>query len=485
MNHGATMGAGTQKPLSTAEPVSPPAAPAAQVPAKAPRAIGVDVARAVALIGMISVHVFPSAHLDNGKMTLAFAVFGGRAAALFAVLAGVSIAFVEKRSRGQLYGRTLVADRAALVVRGLLILLAGLLLGHLGTSIETILPYFGILFILAVPFYGRSSRFLLIAVPVLAILGPILVHTIGHNLPEQANPEADYTVITAVTQPVPFLADMLLTGFYPTVLWMAYLCAGIVIGRQVLTSRKVAWALLGWGAALAIVTWVLSHILLGPAGGMQRLVEATPGLSRAEIVDVLTYGPDLLMPNTTWWWLAAVGPYTDTPLNILHNLGAAVAALGLILLLTHRGGKVFSPFAAIGAMTLTLYSAHCIILMLDVLDVTRPVVSLWVQVISFMLFALPWRAVMGKGPLETIISDSSDWVRRRVRTPREKPPKDTAGRRPMKLRAKPAAPVRPGRLPETAPPVPEPAATDLAAEVAPVSRTSSLKESLLRPEATS
>jgi uncharacterized membrane protein len=480
------MSVGTQKPVSAAEPISHPAAEAPAAPAKARRAIGVDVARAVALIGMISVHVFPNAHEDNGQMTLAFSIFGGRAAALFAVLAGVSIAFVEKRSRGQLYGRTLAADRAALVVRGLLILLAGLLLGHLETPIETIIPYFGILFLLAVPFYGRSSRFLLIAVPVFAILGPILVHTFGHNLPEQADPEADYTVITAVTQPVPFIADMLLTGFYPTVLWMAYLCAGIVIGRQVLTSRKVALALLGWGAALAIATWVLSQILLGPAGGMQRLVEATPGLTREDIVDVLTYGPDLLMPNTTWWWLAAVAPYTDTPLNVLHNLGAAMAALGLILLLTRHGGKVFSPFAAIGAMTLTLYSAHCVILTVDVLDVTRPVVSLWVQVISFMLFALMWRASMGKGPLEAIISEASDWVRRRIRTPRDTPPKETTGWLRMKPRAKTAAPTQPSRPPETAPPVPAPAATELPAEVPPsASGTSRLKESLLRPEGTS
>ena len=42
-------------------------------------------------------------------------------------------------------------------------------------------------------------------------------------------------------------------------------------------------------------------------------------------------------------------------------------------------------------------------------------ISLWVQVISFMLFALLWRSSMGRGPLETIISDASDWVRKRVR----------------------------------------------------------------------
>jgi uncharacterized membrane protein len=415
-------------------PPSPAASPRVPSARSSRRAIGVDVARAVALIGMIAVHVFPESN-DNDEMTWIFGTFGGRAAALFALLAGVSLAFVEKRSRGQLHGRTLVADRAALVVRGLLILLAGLLLGHLEVPIQTIIPYFGVLFLLAVPLYGRSSRLLLLLAPFFALLGPVLLHLYGADIPEQADPEADYTVRTALAEPVPFVADMLLTGFYPVILWMVYVCVGMVIGRQTLTSSRVALRLVVWGGALAAATWALSKILLGPAGGLERLVAATPEYSREEIVDQLAYGPELtLLPDTTWWWLAAISPYSNTPLNVLHNLGSVVAALGIVLLLCRRDGRILSPFTAIGAMTLTLYSAHCVVLYLEVLDEERPVVSLWIQVISFMLFALVWRSSMGRGPLETIVSDASDWVRTRIRTPRERPP-----------RAAPSAMRGPGR----------------------------------------
>jgi uncharacterized membrane protein len=401
---------------ATGEPADRAAA-AVATPSPSRRAMGVDVARAVALIGMIAVHVFPAENEDGDGLSWTFGIFGGRAAALFAVLAGVSIAFVEKRSRGQLSGRTLWADRAALAVRGLLILLVGLLLGHLDTPILTIIPYFGVLFLLAIPFYGRSSRLLLIAAAVFALLGPVLRHLLNGRVPEQVNPGADYTLVTAAQQPDLFALDMLLTGYYPAVLWMAYLCVGMVIGRQVLTSRRLAVVLLGWGSALAIVAWSASKILLGPAGGFQRLVEATPSLTGEEIAEVLALGPETtLMPKTTWWWLVAVSPYSDTPFNLLHNLGAAVAFLGLALLVTRRGSKVFSPFAAMGAMTLTLYSAHCIVLMLEVLpEEERPMVTLWIQVIAFMVFALMWRSSMGKGPLEAIISEASDWTRRRVR----------------------------------------------------------------------
>jgi uncharacterized membrane protein len=412
------------KPTSIYPPpelARPPLEPGPNEPTRTKRAIGIDVARAIALIGMVAVHIYPLADADNVK-TWAFEVFGGRAAALFALLAGVSVAFVERRSRGKLYGRNLWADRGALVSRGLLIMLAGLLLAYLDTDVDIILPYFGFLYLLVIPFYGRSNRLLLISGVLFATLGPVLLFLFGHNLPAQPDPTANYTLTSVFQYPVPFLAEVLLTGYYPTLLWMAYICVGIVIGRQVLTSKKVALTITAWGAGLALSTWFLSYFLLGPAGGLQRLVEATPTMTGAEISDLLAYGPPgaPLMPDTTWWWQAAIGPYTNTPLNVVHNLGAAMALTGVALLLTRSGGRIFSPLAAIGAMTLTLYSAHLIVLWLDVLDSGQPLVSLCIMIISFMLFALVWRSSMGKGPLEQIIADSSDWIRNRIRHPEEK-----------------------------------------------------------------
>ena len=398
-----------------------PQEPDTTEPTRAKRAIGIDVARAIALIGMVAVHLFPVTDVNN-VMSWPYALFSGRAAALFALLAGVSIAFVERRSRGKLYGRNLRADRGALVSRGLLIMLAGFLLAYLDTDVDIILPYFGFLFLLVVPFYGRSNRTLLISGVLFATLGPVLLFLFGHNLPAQPDPTASYTLKTVFQYPVPFLADVLLTGYYPTLLWMAYICVGIVIGRQVLTSKKIALTIAAWGTGLALSTWFLSHLLLGPAGGLQRLVEATPTMTSPEINNVLAYGPPEapLMPDTTWWWLAAVGPYTNTPLNVVHNLGAAMAVTGVALLLTRSGGRIFSPLAAMGAMTLTLYSAHVVVLWLDVLDTDQPLVSLCIMIISFILFALAWRSSMGRGPLEQIIADSSDWVRNLIRHPGEK-----------------------------------------------------------------
>lgn len=189
--------------------------------------------------------------------------------------------------------------------------------------------------------------------------------------PDRLQIDGGYTFALADAHPGTFLTDMLLTGVYPALPWLAYICVGLAVGRLDLTSRKVGAVLLGAGTALAALAWGLSAFLLGPGGGYERLVAATPLLNRDQINQFLLQGEapgadDL--PATTGWWLAILTPHTDTPLAILSSLGTSLAVLGAILLLVPRLGRATAPLAAAGSMTLTLYCAHAIILATDVLD---------------------------------------------------------------------------------------------------------------------
>lgn len=58
------------------------------------RIMGVDVARGFALVGMIAVHVLPAVADVEGNPSLEWRLFAGHSAALFATLAGVSLAFM-------------------------------------------------------------------------------------------------------------------------------------------------------------------------------------------------------------------------------------------------------------------------------------------------------------------------------------------------------------------------------------------------------
>ena len=84
------------------------------------RVVGVDAARGLALLGMVSVHVLPATDGDGGE-SLAYAVASGRSAALFAVLAGVGLALARP-------------SVPALLVRALVIGLAGLLADRNGRA---------------------------------------------------------------------------------------------------------------------------------------------------------------------------------------------------------------------------------------------------------------------------------------------------------------------------------------------------------------
>src|SRR4029079_12296833 len=104
---------------------------------------GVDAARAVALVGMASLHILPLM-TAAGAETVAGAVAAGRASALFAVLAGVGVALGTGGRTPPARGRphavssprsprlaasapqTYVGAAAGLLVRGALVALVGL-----------------------------------------------------------------------------------------------------------------------------------------------------------------------------------------------------------------------------------------------------------------------------------------------------------------------------------------------------------------------
>src|SRR5689334_2639005 len=117
-----------------------------RAPARRPRIEGVDLARGLALVGMIATHVFAAID-DTGAPTAATIVAAGRSAASFAMIAGVSLALISGRQR-PLEGRDLSAMRTGIVVRALVIGAIGLAIGF-SDDVDIILPYYAVLFLLA------------------------------------------------------------------------------------------------------------------------------------------------------------------------------------------------------------------------------------------------------------------------------------------------------------------------------------------------
>ncbi len=378
------------------------------------RLIGVDAARGIALLGMMAVHVLPSVGPD-GSATGSYLVAGGRSAALFAVLAGVGLALANGGTRPP-RGRAWAAAALGTLVRAALIGAIGLVVGMAHSGIAVILVYYALLFIVAIPLLPLRSWVLAPLAAVLAVGVPVLSYVLRPQLdrPDRGNP----TVSTLLNDPVGTLETLLVTGYYPVLAWTAYLCAGLAVGRLRLHSIPTAWWLVGVGSVLAVGSVVVSSVLLGPLGGADRLRETLgPGTDLGQVLDGSMYGNT---PTTSLWWLAVDTPHSTTPVDLVHTTGTSLVVLGAMLLLARVAAPVLAPFAAAGSMTLTIYSAHVLLLATPFLPID-PTRSYVLQVVAVLVLATMWRSTGRRGPLEAIVAVAAGSARRAV-LPRTPPP---------------------------------------------------------------
>jgi uncharacterized membrane protein YeiB len=395
-------------PSREAGAIHEPNGPSALAPAGgggSARVIGVDVARGLALLGMIAVHIFDTLH-SNDTPSMTQQVMAGHALATFVLLAGVSLTFITKRSRTG----SLLPDAAALTTRALIITFIGLALNSaLDPDIEVILPYYGLMFLLVIPLLRRSSRILIGISIGLVVLAPLAVLAgFNTNLPN------DEPTLAALIHPVELFSPLLVTGSYPIVAYMAFICVGMVIGRLDLSNRRVAVRLTVGGAVLAAGSWLLSTLILFQFGGLHHLRAAAPlKVSPQDAQNIILWDPDSV---SSWWWLVERAPYATTPFRMVHDLGIATAWLGLCLLITRSrlARRALGPLAAAGAMTLTLYIAHVIVLEASSFLEDHPIQLLFVLVYLALSFAALWRQGGRRGPLEAVVTWASARSRRVV-----------------------------------------------------------------------
>lgn len=363
------------------------------------RTVGIDAARGLAMIGMVAVHTLPALNPDTGEPTWVWRVAAGHASALFALLAGVSLAFLTG-SRKRDTGRSRLRSRVSLTARALFLLLFGLSLNLLPIPVFDILPYYGLMFLLAIPFTLLSNRANLVAAGAFAVIAPFLMQLSLANF--DYTPYFNADIVDFALDPVNVFVDLLLTGHYPAITWMTFICLGLALGRMPLNRERVQVALVTMGAVVAGLAVGLSNLLLYRAGGMQAILAANPDMSATDVRWIVKLGPDPILPPTTNWWLVIDGPHTNTPFALAYSAGLAMVALGGFLLLSRTAGRWLAPIAAIGTMTLTLYTLH--MLFLATIDTAqRPGFWFFIQVAVAALVATAWMKALGRGPLETLV----------------------------------------------------------------------------------
>jgi uncharacterized membrane protein len=375
-------------------------------PNGARRVVGLDIARALALIGMMATHILPGVGPEG--VTFSQQVAGGRASALFAVLAGASIALMTGRSAPH-RGRRGLSTGAGLAARAALIAAVGMLLAEVDSGIAVILTYYGLLFVLAIPFIGLHARTLAVLSATWVLAAPVVSHLLRPHLPP---PSYDSPTFGSLTDPWQLLTELTFTGYYPAVPWLAYLFAGMAIGRLDLSRWSTAARVGVVGAALAASAWAVSDFLLSLPGVRGTLVETFTGPGALGSFDLtLERGLYGTTPTGSWWWLAVRSPHTATPFDLAHTIGTALLVVGLAVVLGRLAPRVLAVVFGAGAMTLTLYSAHVASRAPGWWDGDSMGTFLG-QVAAVLLVGAAVALARRRGPLEAVVRWAQESVRR-------------------------------------------------------------------------
>ena len=316
------------------------------------RIVGIDVARGLAVLGMVAAHVATLDEPGAGWLI----VTHGRSAATFAVLAGLSIGLMS----GGPVPDDLTRARWRVGTRAGLLGVLGLALMALGTPVVVILPSYALMFLLLLPALGWSRRALLVAAGLTLVLAPPL-----------------WLAIDAPPFDLPL--SLVAGRYYPAMVWMAYLLVGLALGRSDLRDGRLRAVLLTGGLAL---------VLIGYGGGLlaQR---ALTGTSLLPLVDL--------------------EPHANTTPEMLGNLGMVALLLVVCLVVAERVPWLVAPAAATGALALSAYAGHLVaIAVMQTGGQYRPSLHLLGIVVAVIVLACwGWRSLWGRGPLERLLHRAS------------------------------------------------------------------------------
>ena len=339
------------------------------------RIVGLDVARAVALVGVVTMNWtarfnqsdFDATGVGDGPAWLerVLHVYDGplstRFAAALVTIAGVGVSLLAARG-------DLTANRWRLRRRGVLLYAVGF--GFEWVWGGQILSYYGAYLLLGSFLLTVPTRWLL------ALAGGAGASAAFVTLTwyQTSTGLHDWAWLLTVEPDSPrnLLFDTAVNGTHPLLPWLAFFLTGMAVGRLDLGSAAVRHRIVAAGVVLVAVGYGLATVL----------TRATSGV---------------------WSDLTAVAIAPYRPLYVLAAVGTSLAAIGLLL-------GVRSPWLArAGQMTLSLYLLHAFLanVLIDWLHVEDvglvPSLALslgyWVLAVTA---ASAWRARIGPGPAEWV-----------------------------------------------------------------------------------
>lgn len=332
---------------------------------------GLDLARCIALVGMVLVNFRLAMGVEQTQASWIGAFYEaiqGRSAATFVVLAGMGFSIGMRKLDFR--------DAFHLSVRrGFFLIIVGIMNYMIFPA--DIIHYYGVYFLVAALLLTQSSRKLLAWMLGIVFSFPVLCFLIDYSLGWNWQ-TLEYTDFWTLSG---FFRNLFFNGWHPVLPWVAFLLWGMWLAQTDLQKTRVQIGMVVGGLICAVATHAASKI----------------GIA--------------LWPS--YQGMLGVSPLPPMPLYIFASAGIATTLIGVCILLMQKWGRVVVLRALLpaGRMTLTLYIAH-IILGMGTLEAVG-----WLQGQSLaqvtyaaltysliaILFAWCWTRYFQHGPLEWLM----------------------------------------------------------------------------------
>lgn len=350
------------------------------------RLLGYDFARCLAIVGMVLIN-FPIflATLEGeagGLLAWIANIHYGRAAALFVTLAGAGVALMTQ-------GANLWAVRRTLLLRALFLFVLGNAL-FLVWRIDILHFYafylaIAALLLITLPRWALLAGIVLIAIATVAmnIIWPDIENTLDVSTawpPDGGAERPSYYSVQGMAQ------NVFISGVHPVMPWIAFLMAGIWVGKHDLTDVPTRQRMLAIGAMLGVGMPLLSVLL-----------EHAP-----------LYG---FAPAEMMLFLGVL--HAPSPLYLFAAIGTSIFVIALSQIITaHWGGaRAVRAMVHAGQMALTLYLTHAllgVVIPQDVFGAPRfPLAWVLGYALAFSLAIITlahlYRLRFKRGPIESVM----------------------------------------------------------------------------------
>jgi len=355
------------------------------------RIIGIDVARALAVIGMIIVNFKTVFGSEGAKWVKFFAgILEGKAAALFVVLAGIGLALITNSAVRNKDEAKLKIARLRIAKRAFFLFILGI--SYIAIWPADILHFYGIYMAVTLILLTRKENTILISGILIILAYPILITFFNYETGWNFD-TLDYQDFWTFKG---FVRNLFFNGFHPVIPWTAFMLFGYWFGKQDLQNDKFVKKTFWMSSIIFISIQVVSYlsIYILSEGNKEAAFELTE--------------------------IFGTNPMPPLPIYMFNGIAIAFAIISACILIAKKfeNNFIIDALNKTGQLALTFYVAHVIIGMGVVEEINPSKMGKYtvefsvIYALAFsllcILFAIVWRKYKKSGPLEWIMRKLTD-----------------------------------------------------------------------------